>query len=1281
MRKNKYITILLLCFVSSLCLSQQTDCSLIYHIHNANYISAFDPSQPLSTNNPSNTSVPVPFGGGSQGQYLALLPNINGGTLTPTFYSYGGPQNTYFYWDGVNWVNTGHLSGTGHATNVPTYTAFRGLAGCPGRLYDLVVTNQIVNTASVYVYNGSGNGSLLTVLPHGVSVQDLTTDCNCNFYVLDNSNPQSLRMYDQFGSPQCSYTLTTAIPTTTFGGGNNNNGGLAMVGNSVYVRTNSGPGFQGSLWMGLLGGSTISFSEVATTYSPIAGSNFVYTSDFASCPVCNTNSVTVAASSGTVNCYTPTAVVSVTATTNLSPVSYSWSGPGLIASTFSNAAASVTASGTYTCLVMAGGCAPFQPPAQSIVTVAVTTDTTPTLASISPSTGICPYPWAQVVASPGTTLYSSSWQGPGIVSGANSPTLTLNMGGTYSLTLTNILNGCSDSKTLSVINAPVFTLSASATTLCSQNFNASPATITLNAQGGTSYTLQSSSSFSSSVVTGSQYPIVPIAPFPSALQPVTATVIGFDGTCTNSVAVSFSIVPNPTISISPASTSICAGQSAILSASGASSYTWSPATGLNTTNATSVSANPALTSIYSVIGSSLGCQSALAQTTLTVQALPVINILPNNPGVCLNTTTVSLNASGTGSSFTWSPATGLSSTNGQIVQASPTSPQTYTVVASLNSCTSSALTSLTVVPAPSLSVSLSSPSLCAQALSGSPNSITLTSGGANTYTLVTPLHITSTSPSGPIVPISTQPPYSTGVASATLYGSNGVCTVSTTANFNVIPNPSLTVLSNTPVICAGESFTYTSFGAASYTWGPNSPNLTTYSVGEVAVVNPSINSVFSVVGGSLGCYSAVKELSLTVYPLPQIDLTPISPSICLNSKIQLEANGTGTSYTWAPSLGLSGIFGSSVLASPQNDQQYTLTASANNCTSSAVITVSVLPLPSPQITLNKTAVCLNEEIVFTGSGGQSYTWNGPYLVNRQENPLVIKADHTFKAGTYTLTVSDEKGCQASSTAAFSIYDLPDGSLKGTMQACVPFESEYSFVKNSHASDAIQVYWLRGSQQINNKKFSYRFDTPGTYTFTGFYQDTLTMCKNTENFIITALPKPKADFQTEPAKPMANLEEVLFVNTSQGQALNKYRWHFFNNSGYESQQKNTAYLFTDPGKYLIVLEVENSYGCKDTAIKTIQIEEDYSMYVPNAFTPNGDGTNDVFLPVIRAVKAYELRIFDRWGRQLFQSSDPNQGWDGTKAGQDCKQDSYVWKIHLSTQSGLEKEVEGFVLLTR
>jgi gliding motility-associated-like protein len=88
-----------------------------------------------------------------------------------------------------------------------------------------------------------------------------------------------------------------------------------------------------------------------------------------------------------------------------------------------------------------------------------------------------------------------------------------------------------------------------------------------------------------------------------------------------------------------------------------------------------------------------------------------------------------------------------------------------------------------------------------------------------------------------------------------------------------------------------------------------------------------------------------------------------------------------------------------------------------------------------------------------------------------------------------------------------------------------------------------------------------------------------------------------------------------------------------------------------------------------------------MYIPNAFTPNGDNKNDVFLPVIRSVKKYSLQIFNRWGQKIFETRDYAQGWDGVINGEACVEETYSYKIILTALNGDFKETTGSVLLYR
>jgi gliding motility-associated-like protein len=105
------------------------------------------------------------------------------------------------------------------------------------------------------------------------------------------------------------------------------------------------------------------------------------------------------------------------------------------------------------------------------------------------------------------------------------------------------------------------------------------------------------------------------------------------------------------------------------------------------------------------------------------------------------------------------------------------------------------------------------------------------------------------------------------------------------------------------------------------------------------------------------------------------------------------------------------------------------------------------------------------------------------------------------------------------------------------------------------------------------------------------------------------------------------------------------------------------------------------GCKSSVTKKIVIEDENLIYVPNAFTPNGDGSNDVFMAVSRSQIKFEMQIFNRGGQLIFQSSDINKGWDGTFKGQLAENNVYVYKITYITKNSKAKTITGSVTLVR
>jgi len=799
---------------------------------------------------------------------------------------------------------------------------------------------------------------------------------------------------------------------------------------------------------------------------------------------------------------------------------------------------------------------------------------------------------------------------------------------------------------------------------------------TLTASGASSYTWFSTTSststplsvtYSDNPITTSQY-----------------TVIGSALGCTAAATASISLHALP-VPVLQTNSPRCENTSLFVNASGGSMYQWSGPNSFSSflPSNTFTSAIINNTGVYNVTVTSVNGCTAAANVSVTINPIPPVSAQGST--VCTSQTITLFGNSVPGASYLWSGPIGFSSNQQNPTITNPTISRTgsYLVKAtSVQGCTNSAVAQVSVVTPPSLSLALSSSSLCSQAFNGSPNTITLTSSGANTYTLYTPNLIGSSTVAGPTTSLASVPPFSNSISvgNATMVGSNGVCVNSSTFNFTVIPNPTVGVNSYTPVICAGQNFTYTSNGANSYTWSASTPNYTTYSNGGVAVAHPSINAVFSVFGASLGCNSALVTSSITVYPLPVFTLTAASPSICLFEKTNITASGTGQSYQWLPSTGLNITNSISVIANPLATQNYTVIASANNCTNTATVLLSVLPLPIPIITNSNTKVCVNDSIRFSGAGGQVYTWLCPNNFGLSGREVSFLASSQQFAGTYTLSIIDAKGCKNNTITSVEVLPLPSGSLLDFKEeACAPYCKTYSFAGAN--SKSIQTTWQINKTNYVDNIFNVCLNGAGTYTFVGRMQDAVTGCKADLSYILNLHEKPKADFNFAPLKPIEGLDEVQFTNTSSGNDLTKFNWYFNDNNGFTTKTKNTAYLYNEAGTFPNVLVAENKFACKDTVLKIITVASDFGVYVPNTFTPNDDSRNDIFVPVARAVKLYDLKIYDRWGQEVFHSKSLSDGWDGTFRGTACKQDVYTWVMDLSSSNGEHVLKTGTVTLIR
>jgi PKD repeat protein len=478
---------------------------------------------------------------------------------------------------------------------------------------------------------------------------------------------------------------------------------------------------------------------------------------------------------------------------------------------------------------------------------------------------------------------------------------------------------------------------------------------------------------------------------------VTLTAFNSYGSAVLTQTNYISVGPVPVVSAS-LPFSICSGQSTMLYAYGANTYTWSPSSSLNASTGSSVTAFPFNTTTYTVVGSANGC-TATATTAVNVFPLPLLTVSPTQT-ICAGQS-VTLNASGA-VSYWWSPSSSLSSATGSSVTATPSSTTTYSVTGTSSfGCTASFYVTVIVNPLPAVSVSPDDTVCTGQ-------SAALTAWGANTY---------SWSPSASLS-ASTGSTVTATPAVTTTYTVTGNllgCSSSQQVTVTVSPPP---ILSVTPsaTICAGQSTTLNATGAGSYLWSPSS-SLSSSTAASV-IANPTSTTTYTVIGNMLGC-TASSQVTVMVNPAPVVSVSP-NDTICAGQSVSLTATGANT-YLWSPSSSLNSSTTTSVTANPSSTTTYTVVGDVLGCTATSQVTVIVNPLPTVSVT-SSASICSGQPATLTASGASTYSWSPSSSLNTSTGPSVIA--NPSSTTIYTVTATGNNGCSATSQVTVTVFPLP-----------------------------------------------------------------------------------------------------------------------------------------------------------------------------------------------------------------------------------------------------------------
>jgi gliding motility-associated-like protein len=241
------------------------------------------------------------------------------------------------------------------------------------------------------------------------------------------------------------------------------------------------------------------------------------------------------------------------------------------------------------------------------------------------------------------------------------------------------------------------------------------------------------------------------------------------------------------------------------------------------------------------------------------------------------------------------------------------------------------------------------------------------------------------------------------------------------------------------------------------------------------------------------------------------------------------------------------------------------------------------------------------------------------------------------------------------------------------------EATLNFIENTGTNNGSNFYWDFGDGYASAHTMpSHTYISSGMFTVT-LTVTTLAGCDNSASTIcnVTVYKPSVADFSVEAIDGTTLSPTYRFTNLSFNAV--SYAWTFGDGNG--SAAASPQHTYASKGKYMITLITESNGGCMDTLQKLVEIKPVFTIYIPNAFTPNGDNTNDFFTAKGDEITEFTMMIFNRWGEMIFQTDDIHKGWDGTaKNSTSVAQDGvYVYKIMVRDYEAASHNFTGHVTL--
>lgn len=418
-------------------------------------------------------------------------------------------------------------------------------------------------------------------------------------------------------------------------------------------------------------------------------------------------------------------------------------------------------------------------------------------------------------------------------------------------------------------------------------------------------------------------------------------------------------------------------------------------------------------------------------------------------------------------------------------------------------------------------------------------------------------------------------------------------------------------------------------------------------------------------------------------PELHVGINPVN--ICYNQSTDLIVSVTGGTYGYTY-LWSNGSTGDSITVTLLTATIYSVSVTdQNGCTANISVTINVSSLIDVTLMANTDSVCPGETVMLTPviTGGAP-----PYTIIDQDGTIVTPPVYIYPeaSGYYSVYVEDTCGTHDTGYAYIHVFPFPPIGVLADPAGCQPFTVHFYEV---YPDSGCTFVWDFG----DNENLSLAHDPVHTYTDPGVYTVTLTVTSQwgCETFMqytdmITVYPKPHAQFTWSP-EFASILDPVISFNNMSVNA-SSYIWIF--GDGDSTSIVNPVHYFHDAGSWNVQLIAISNMGCRDTAICPVVIQDEWTFYVPTAFSPDNDQINDFFFAFAHGIRetGFYLAVYDRWGEVIWETdkyseiTDQSEKWDGrAKDHEVVPVGTYIWVAKFKDFNGNAHEKAGAVTVIR